>query len=98
MKKKKIINRKCCFCQKIFNREELIKITLDYKTNELVINPSSKIQGRSVYICQEKSCIDGAFKKKRIFKALKKCINKNLKEEEEKIKAVLESILVLKLY
>lgn len=36
-----------------------------------MIEPDSKIFGRSVYLCYNQSCIDNAFKKNKIYKILK---------------------------
>ncbi len=63
------INRKCQGCAQISDRENLIKITL--YNNKLYINPSSKILGRSMYICKNVNCVKNAIKKKRLFSALK---------------------------
>lgn len=63
------INRKCQGCAKTFNRENLIKITLC--DGKLYINPSSKILGRSAYVCFDTNCIKNLIKKKRLYGALK---------------------------
>lgn len=62
------IIRKCQGCQKLFARESLIKITQNHITKELVINPDSKITGRSVYVCKNPECFKLFLKKKRIEK------------------------------
>lgn len=72
-------DRRCAFCGKIKNRDELIKITKQNPLCTIVINPSSDIFGRSAYLCYNKSCIEGAFKKNRIAKALKTSIPTELK-------------------
>ncbi len=94
---KKTIERKCCSCQQIKNRDDLIKITADYKTKKLVINPDNFTFGRSIYICPDKSCVEKAFKKTTFLRFLKNKVDKNAKNELEKIRAVLESIIVLKI-
>ena len=63
--------RKCISCGELKSRDEMIKITKDYKGSNAVINPNSLIFGRSVYLCYNQNCIDNAFKKNRINKALK---------------------------
>lgn len=65
----KPVNRKCQGCGKIFDRDNLLKITLF--DGKLYINPSSKILGRSVYICKNGCCIKNFIKKKRIYQGLK---------------------------
>lgn len=63
--------RKCVACGEFKPRENLIKITKKYDDGQLVINPNSKIFGRSAYLCYNQSCIESAFKKSKLNKALK---------------------------
>ncbi len=81
----KIINRKCQGCGKTAVREEFIKITLS--NGKLYINPTSKILGRSMYICPDMKCIKTVIKKKRMYSALKyKNFDEISKLEEKLIK------------
>ncbi|MBR1977608.1 YlxR family protein [bacterium] len=59
------ILRKCQGCGKIANREEFIKITKCHTSGEIIVNPKSKVMGRSLYVCKNKACIDIIFKKKK---------------------------------
>ena len=61
--------RKCQGCAKISDRENFIKITLN--DGKLHINPSSKVLGRSLYVCPDIKCIKNVIKKKRLMTALK---------------------------
>ena len=61
--------RKCQGCAKISDRENFIKITLN--EGKLHINPSSKVLGRSLYVCPDIKCIKNVIKKKRLMRALK---------------------------
>ena len=72
-------DRKCAGCGEIKSREDLIKITRQNFGGGLVINPDSKVFGRSVYLCYNKTCIENAFKKNRISKALKTSVPLELK-------------------
>jgi len=63
--------RKCISCGELKPRENLIKITKDYSTQDVVINPNSKTFGRSAYLCYNQNCIEQALKKKKINRALK---------------------------
>ena len=74
-----MVERKCAGCGKIKNRDELIKITKEKLHGDIVINHSNKIFGRSVYLCYNNACIEGAFKKNRISKALKASVAEDLK-------------------
>ena len=69
------MNRKCVGCGQLIPRENLIKITKNYENDEVIINPNSKTFGRSAYLCYNQSCIDTAFKKSKLNKALKCVIN-----------------------
>ena len=75
----KEIMRRCIVCRELKNRENMLKITKRHDTDELVINPNSKIFGRSVYLCYNKSCIDGALKKSKLEKALRSSISEGFK-------------------
>ena len=63
--------RKCIGCGKIKPREELLKITKESKSGNIVIAPNSKIFGRSAYFCYNKSCQELALKKNKLNRALK---------------------------
>ena len=71
--------RKCISCGCLKPREELIKITKEHTIGNIVVQPDSKIFGRSVYLCYNQICIDTAFKKNKLNKALKS----NAKIEKE---------------
>lgn len=63
--------RKCAGCGELKPRKDMIKITKDHFSEEVVINPNSKTFGRSAYLCYNQSCIDIALKKNRLNKVLK---------------------------
>ena len=71
--------RKCIACGEIKSRRELIKITKDHTSGDIVIMPNSKTFGRSLYLCYNKDCIDIAFKKNKLNKMLK--VNTNIDKE-----------------
>jgi len=77
----KEILRKCIGCFKTKNREEMIKITRENKTNAIFINPNSKTFGRSVYLCYNDSCIENSFKKNKLERFLKTSLTEELKEK-----------------
>ena len=74
-----MVQRKCAGCGEIKDRENLIKITRENASNKAVINNCSKIFGRSVYLCYNKSCVENAFKKNKISKILKAPVPEDLK-------------------
>ena len=65
------ILRKCVGCGELKPRKDMIKLTKEHKTGELVLNPDSKTFGRSAYLCYNQSCIEQAQKKNRLNKLLK---------------------------
>ena len=67
----KEILRKCIGCFETKTRENMIKITREHSTGEIFINPNSKIFGRSVYLCYNKTCIENSLKKKQVGKIFK---------------------------
>ena len=85
--------RRCIGCNEIKDSNEMIKITKDYKTEELVINPNNYQIGRSVYVCKNESCVNTALKKNKLEKNIKKNITD---DEKENIKTVLNRLVVVK--
>ena len=63
--------RRCVGCGTIKDRTELIKITKNSADGKVVVNPNSKIFGRSAYLCYNKKCIELALKKNKLNRALK---------------------------
>lgn len=72
-----MFERKCVGCGQFKEKKELIKITKS--DGSIVVNPNSKIFGRSAYLCYNNACIEAAFKKNRIAKALKSPVPEDLK-------------------
>lgn len=52
-------------------REDMIKITKEHQSGEIVVNPDSLTFGRSAYLCYNQNCIEKALKKNRLNKVLK---------------------------
>lgn len=63
--------RRCVGCGTVKDRTELIKITKNSADGKVVVNPNSKIFGRSAYLCYNKKCIELALKKNKLNRALK---------------------------
>ena len=70
-------HRMCVGCREIKNADEMMKITKNHINDEIVINPDSKIFGRSAYLCYNNECVERSLKKNKLNKALKN--NKDLK-------------------
>ena len=71
--------RKCVGCGELKSRENMIKLTKNHLTGEIVLNPNSKIFGRSAYLCYNQSCIEQALKKNKLNRVLKSSQNVDLK-------------------
>ena len=67
--------RKCVGCGEIKNADNMMKITKNHINGEVIINPNSKIFGRSAYLCYNNQCIENALKKNKLNKALKTAVN-----------------------
>ena len=63
--------RKCVGCGKLEEVSNMIKLTRDHKTGEIIKFPSSYVFGRSAYLCYNQTCIMNALKKNRLNRALK---------------------------
>ncbi len=63
--------RKCVGCGELKPRESMIKITKEFQTGKIVLNPDSKTFGRSAYLCYNSTCKELALKKNKLNRALK---------------------------
>jgi len=79
----KEILRKCQGCNKIYDRNLMIKITK--LPNGLKINPTSKELGRSLYVCKNIDCIRNLIKRKKIKNALKYSNMEEIKKIENQL-------------
>ncbi|MCQ2739098.1 MAG: YlxR family protein [bacterium] len=68
-----IRQRKCVGCGEMHQQNTMIKLTKDYKTGEILVNPNSLTFGRSAYLCYNQNCISNALKKNKLNNALKTC-------------------------
>ena len=67
--------RKCICCGELKPRNEMIKITKENVSQNIVVMPNSKIFGRSAYLCYNQKCVEIALKKNKINRALKTSAN-----------------------
>ncbi|AND85036.1 DUF448 domain-containing protein [Clostridium tyrobutyricum] len=86
MKKKKIPQRMCLGCMEMKPKRELIRVVKN-KEGEVFVDLTGKKNGRGAYICKNITCLEQAFKNKRLQKNLEIEINEDLydslKEEIE---------------
>lgn len=69
MKEKKIPQRLCLGCNEMVPKKELIRVVRS-KEGEVSLDLTGKKPGRGAYIHPRKSCLDKAFKSKRLNKNL----------------------------
>lgn len=74
---KKIPQRMCIICRKMFPKNELIRIVKSPE-GEIFIDESGKKSGRGAYVCKSEECIIKCNKTKAIEKNFKKIIDKNI--------------------
>lgn len=67
---KKIPQRRCVGCMTSFDKSALIKIVKTPDAN-VIIDEAGNMQGRSVYICKNKNCVNRALKGGKLSKSLK---------------------------
>ncbi len=61
------ILRRCVACKKVLDRKTLLRVTRDFQ-NGVVLSGG---MGRSAYLCPNESCLEEAWKRKRLQKALR---------------------------
>lgn len=59
--------RRCVTCRKVLDRQQLIRVTRDSQ-NGVVLDGG---MGRSAYLCPNEKCLEEAWKRKKLQKALK---------------------------
>ena len=59
--------RRCVSCRKLFNREQLFKVTRDHQDGVVLTGG----MGRSAYLCPNETCIEESYRRKRLQKALR---------------------------
>ena len=72
----KPVLRRCVSCRKVIDRNQLFKVTRDYKDGVIVEGGI----GRSAYICPNETCLEEAWRRKRLQKALRCQVHFNVIE------------------
>ena len=63
--------RICVGCRQLKPRAELIRLTVDYRSGEVILNFGNKrVFGRSAYLCRREVCLTKAQKGNRLRQAL----------------------------
>mgnify|MGYP002563446866 CR=1 FL=1 len=69
MKTRKVPMRRCAGCMKSKPKKELIRIVGD-KEGHIFLDTTGKANGRGVYLCPEKECLEKARKKNAVSRSL----------------------------
>ncbi|MBK9142349.1 MAG: YlxR family protein [Candidatus Melainabacteria bacterium] len=85
--------RVCFSCRAAKPRPELIRLTVDFKTGEVLLNlDHKKLQGRSAYLCKNETCAKALSKTGRLQYALAGRPGRN--GAKRQVKMPLESQLI----
>ena len=71
--------RTCVGCGEPKAKRELIRVALSPDGN-ITIDRSGKAPGRGAYLCESMSCIEQAYKSKRLERSLKHSVSKEIYE------------------
>jgi uncharacterized protein len=65
-------DRRCISCRRLAPRKEFWRVVRCYPSREIAIDlGSSRLEGRSAYLCQTLDCLQAAQKKNRLSRSLK---------------------------
>ena len=73
MTEKKVPLRRCAGCNEQKSKKEFVRV-LRTPEGEIILDESGKANGRGVYLCPKKSCLQKARKAKRLERNLKVAI------------------------
>ena len=77
---KKVPTRTCLGCRETFPKKELIRIVRK-PDGEVAIDDKGKMNGRGAYLCRNKGCLEKAFKRDSIGRALEAKISVEIYEK-----------------
>ena len=74
--------RRCCVCREHADKKDLLRFV---KTpNGIVLDQTSKIQGRGAYVHNNEKCINACIKKQSLNVAFKQSVSKDVYDELNK--------------
>jgi predicted RNA-binding protein YlxR (DUF448 family) len=74
VRKRKIPQRTCIGCRTVRPKRDLVRIVRTPE-GEILLDYTGKRSGRGAYVCPDNSCIDQAFRRKQLERALDITIN-----------------------
>ena len=80
MSEKKQVLRKCVSCGEMKEKKTLIRV-IRTKDGEVLVDRTGRQNGRGAYVCREKACIENAFKRNALKRALNAEPGESVKEE-----------------
>ncbi|NMB45585.1 MAG: YlxR family protein [Firmicutes bacterium] len=72
-RQRKIPQRTCIGCRTVRPKRDLVRIVRT-PDQEIHLDPTGKQPGRGAYICPEEACIEQAFRKRQLERALEAAI------------------------
>ncbi|MCQ2477597.1 MAG: YlxR family protein [Clostridia bacterium] len=83
MKDKKIPQRMCIGCRKMFDKRDLIRVVRS-SDGKVTVDITGKQNGRGAYICKEKACFERIKKTGALNRALDTTVDSAVYDEIEK--------------
>ena len=83
IEQQKIILRKCVGCKEMIDISQLIRLSYNTTTSEVVINKQAgkKSPGRGAYVCKNEQCLAKAQKSNGISRSFKHAVPKEIYEQ-----------------
>lgn len=79
MKPRKVPMRKCVGCNQMFEKKSLLRIVRNNE-GQVFVDVTGKQNGRGAYLCHNRDCLEQAFKKRAIERALEISLSDDLKD------------------
>ena len=76
--------RMCAYCRSMKDKSELFRV-VHIKGTEPYIDFTFKAQGRGAYVCKNKDCVEGAFKKHSLERSLSCSLDLKIYDEMSEI-------------
>ena len=79
MKQRKLPQRKCCGCQEMKDKKELIRVVRS-EDGMFSLDFTGKAPGRGAYVCPNRSCMEKAQKSRGLERSFKAAVPKDVYE------------------
>jgi hypothetical protein len=82
--KKKASFRKCIVCGEKFLKKDLLRIVKN-KDNEILMDPTQKLDGRGAYVCKSSECISLIKKKNALNRSFKNKVSDEIYDKFQEV-------------